>query len=123
MTPPLSVRLAVLRRTFDPTIVSPSPMDTPPMVEVVAAVRLRVTFPEIPPPVKPVPAVTPEIVPMPGGGAEIVPSGEIVMLAPAFTPPIFGPVGGNRLIVPEDMIGPPDRPIPVATKITAILTY
>jgi hypothetical protein len=60
---------------------------------------------------------------MPGGGAEMVPSRAIVILLPAFTPPMFEAVGGKRAIVPEEMIGPPVRPTPVDTKITAILTY
>jgi hypothetical protein len=57
------------------------------------------------------------------GGTEIVPSAAIATFAPALTPPIPPEAGGRKLIVPEEVIGPPSRPTPVSTKLTAILTY
>jgi hypothetical protein len=93
-------------------------MLTPPNCVVEAALRLSVTTPLVPPPVRPPPATTPEIVPVPGGNAEIVPSGATVKLAPTLTPPREVLVAGARLIVPETVIGAPIRPVPGVTKVT-----
>src|ERR1700722_15349807 len=87
--------------------------------------RLRLTFPAVPPPVRPEPAVTPVIVPV----AVLV---SVTVPPKASVPPPDSPVpaftvtdefasmalvtpAARMLMVPLEVIGPPVRPAPVAT--------
>jgi hypothetical protein len=81
---------------------------TPPNCVVEAAERLIVTEGPTPPPERPVPTVMLEMVPVPGDPVLMVPSGAINILAPAFTPPMLDPCGGNKVRVPATVIDPPD---------------
>ena len=92
----------------------PGPVITPPRARFVAGWRLRVTAPATPPPERPAPVITAEMVPMPGGATLRVPSGAIVTLAPALTPPRLEVVAGRRFTVPVDVIvvGGSKKPVP-----------
>jgi hypothetical protein len=54
----------------------------------------------------------------------MVPSGAIVILAPALTPPMLDPCGGSKVSVPATVIEPPvvepfvDNPGPAVTEVT-----
>ena len=93
----------------------PLPMTTAPNCVFDAADRLMFTLGPAPPPVNPVDRVMLLTVPTPGGSADSVPSGATVRLDPIFTPPSVTFVAGIRLMVPVVVIGPPERPTPVAT--------
>ena len=77
-----------------------------------------------PPPVRPLPTVIFEMVPVPGDPVLMVPSAEIVILAPALTPPMLDPCGGSKVSVPATVIEPPvvepfvDNPGPAVTEVT-----
>jgi hypothetical protein len=64
-----------------------------------------------------------EMVPVPGDPVLMVPSGAIVILAPARTPPRLEPCGGSRVRVPVVVIVPPvvepfvDNPGPAVTPV------
>jgi hypothetical protein len=126
VTPPTCVDEAEVSEIEPPVALIPPVglMMTPPNCVVEAGERLMVTEGPTPPPVRPLPTVMLEIVPVPGDPVLMVPSAEIVILAPARTPPRLEPCGGSRVRVPAVVIVPPvvepfvDNPGPAVTPVT-----